>query len=171
MGTPGDYGDGSSIYFDPGPRMSTTAGRVAAGILLVAGCLLVGGGATASALSSEVKNNGVSAVGTLTGYQQVPDIGKGLRAVIRFDESGGDGLTAYSHSRVSGANTLAVGSIYRVYYDPKHPERTFVDGIDQLYQPIPVYAAGGAFLLAGILFATRPPRAAVTARPGSCRPI
>lgn len=169
MGTLGDYRDGSAISFGPRARTSTTVGRVAAAILLTAGCLLIGGGAAISALSSTVKNNGASAVGTLTGYQEVHALGPGLHAVIQFDESGGDKFTAYSKSEVVSPNKLAIGNIYRVYYDPKHPERTFVDGIDQLYQPTPVYAAGSTFLLAGLLFALRPPRAAVSPAPGRRR--
>ena len=146
----GEFRDGSGISFVPRRRASTLAGRILAVVLLAAGSWALVTGLLDWQHSNPVRNAGVYAVGTMTGYL-------GLHATVSFD-AGTTARTAVSVATVASADPERVGELYQVFYDPENPGRTFIVGVDRLEAPWPLLAAAAGSALLGAVFAARPPR-------------
>tara|TARA_R110002051_G_scaffold314950_6_gene392701 strand:+ start:3950 stop:4420 length:471 start_codon:yes stop_codon:yes gene_type:complete len=149
--------DGSSISYEPPPRMQTRTGLIAAGILIVAGAALLVGAVIGQQFQSQARNSGEAAVGVVSSV----DDG---RATIEY----GVGDQRYSvrpEPQVPSLSGIAEGSSVNVRFDPEDPTDTFVERIDILEPLTPLLAVGGLLLLIGLFLARFPPRS-----PERCAP-
>lgn len=155
----GDWRDGSAISFTPKPQTSTSRGRAAGVLLLIAGLGLAVLGVGLHQSSDEVRNMNVVQPGVLIGFVEGAD---GSYAQVSFEVPGAPSTTL-SRMPVESVNPNAVGRTFNVFYDPDDLSRTFIEGIDELAPPVFIYAAAGIGGVLGLVMTIKPPENRVQA--------
>jgi hypothetical protein len=156
--TLGDYRDGSGLSWVPPRRKTYGLGIACASLVIIAGVAGFGWGVWDHQTSNEIRNSGETAMGMLVGYGPIEGGPvNGRYALVDFPISDST-VTGHSVEQVPAGTGLADGTPLTVHYLDGDPEKTFIDGVDQLRPPrLQIFFGSASVFLLGLLMLLRPP--------------